>query len=338
MRRKSIRQPKAHESSYNRLDPAFRQRQLIEATGQVIARHGISSVTLQRVAEAANVTAGMVNFHFKSKGALLTATLEALYNDYTGSLTAAVEAADGPAAGLCAVARQHFMAPFMTLEKIAVWYAFWGETHARQGYQRVCAQADRFLSDLVAGLMTELRPAQAEAELIRALATGFIGLIGFLNQEMLVDPAGADTRTLLETCRTYLSFAFPGHHFDLSAPLPEKAPDHAPDNSSAPQLSAERLAACTPISPDWIAATLRDVDQNLERGQTLQEVCARQRLDIRMINFLRLKYQGMSSDQIRYVIGLETRNRQLTETLASRALQSPRPDIEAAAAESLAEA
>jgi len=307
MRRKTSRQTKQVESSYSRLEPAFRQRQLIDATTQVIARFGISSVTLQRVAEAADVTAGMVNFHFKSKDALLKATLEALVDDYTENLSSAVEMAVGPVAGLGAIIDQHFSASSVALDKIAVWYAFWGETHVRHGYQQISARADRFLSELVVGLMRQLQPGSPDATLIRAISAGFIGLIGSLSQEIMIDPAGTDRTEAIEICNAYLAFAFPGHRFNM--PAPEASPT---------RLRADQLAANTPISADWIAATLRDIDLHLARGLVLQDICLRQRLDLKMINFLRLKYQGMSSDQIRYVMGLENRNRQLTEALASR--------------------
>ncbi|MET1026961.1 MAG: TetR family transcriptional regulator [Dongiaceae bacterium] len=309
MRRKTSRQTKQAESSYSRLEPAFRQRQLIEATTQVIARFGISSVTLQRVAEAADVTAGMVNFHFKSKDALLKATLEALVDDYTENLSSAVEAADGPVARLGAIIDQHFAAASMTLDKIAVWYAFWGETHVRQGYQQTCSRADRFLSELVVGLMQQLQPGSPDATLLRAIAAGFIGLIGALSHDIMIDPAGPDRAEAIEICHAYLAFAFPGHRFSM--PSPDVPPT---------RLRADQLAANTPVSADWVAATLRDIDLNLARGLALQDICLRQRLDLKMVNFLRQKYHGMSSDQIRYVMGLENRNRQLTEALAGRLL------------------
>jgi hypothetical protein len=203
----------------------------------------------------------------------------------------------------------------MTQEKIAVWYAFWGETQARLGYQQICARADRFLSDLVGGLVRQLQPPPADAEVTRAISTGFIGLINILNQEMMINPGGIDAASLLGTCRSYLRFAFPDHRFDLPT---------ATSTGAAVQAPMDQLAGCTPISPDWIATTLRDIDLNLARGLALQDICIKQRLDLKMINFLRLKYQGMSSDQIRYVIGLEAQLRQLTEALAGQAMEARR--------------
>jgi hypothetical protein len=72
------------------------------------------------------------------------------------------------------------------------------------------------------------------------------------------------------------------------------------------------------MSPDWIIATLRDIDLNLARGLALQDICRRQHLDLKMIDSLRRKFHGMSAAQIRYVMMLENRNLKLMDALADQ--------------------
>ena len=55
---------------------ARRRGQLIQATIESIARHGLSGTTMARVAQAAGLSTGIVNFYFQTKDALLLATLE----------------------------------------------------------------------------------------------------------------------------------------------------------------------------------------------------------------------------------------------------------------------
>ena len=55
-----------------------RRRQLIVATVSVIYRDGLSRLTLAKVAATAGLSAGIVNFYFKSKEQLLLDTLNAL--------------------------------------------------------------------------------------------------------------------------------------------------------------------------------------------------------------------------------------------------------------------
>ena len=57
---------------------ARRRRELIEATIASIARNGLSGTTIAKVAEIANLSAGIVSFYFRTKEALLLATLEHL--------------------------------------------------------------------------------------------------------------------------------------------------------------------------------------------------------------------------------------------------------------------
>jgi len=59
-----------------------RRSQLIAAAIAAIAEHGLSNVTLAKVAAGAGLTAASVNFHFTSKEALLLAILRQLAEDF----------------------------------------------------------------------------------------------------------------------------------------------------------------------------------------------------------------------------------------------------------------
>jgi AcrR family transcriptional regulator len=303
------------EAGHSRLDQASRQRQLIEATMQVIAQYGISGMTLQRVADAADITAGMVNFHFKSKEALLTATLESLIQEYASELSVATAAATGPAEALVTIIDRHFTSPIMTPERTALWYAYWGETQARLGYQQMCAQADRFLWRLVHEQMMQLHPVEIDPTLARGITAAFIGLIAVLVQELMLQPAESDRHSAIQTSLTFLRRLFPDRTFTLRHDHQAAEPDEI---TTAP--------AITERSADWIVATLREIDLNLDRGISLSDICTRHRFDPKMIATLRRKFRGMSIEQVRYVLALEARNLKLTEILADRMLQAQGAD------------
>ena len=59
-----------------------RRRELIEATITSIARHGLSKITIAKVAKIAGLSTGIVNFYFHSKQALLLATLETVDREF----------------------------------------------------------------------------------------------------------------------------------------------------------------------------------------------------------------------------------------------------------------
>ena len=59
-----------------------RRVQLIEATIGCLARTGFSDLTIAEVAATAKLSTGIVNFYFKSKDALLAATLQHMSDEY----------------------------------------------------------------------------------------------------------------------------------------------------------------------------------------------------------------------------------------------------------------
>jgi AcrR family transcriptional regulator len=70
-----------------------RRVQLIEATIDSIAKRGFAKTTLADVAREAKLSQGIVNFYFKSKKALLIATLRHMVDEYESFATAAMRRA-----------------------------------------------------------------------------------------------------------------------------------------------------------------------------------------------------------------------------------------------------
>ena len=73
-----------------------RRRQLIVATVSVIYRDGLSRLTLAKVAATAGLSAGIVNFYFKSKEQLLLDTLNALALEYETAVSKALDGEMSP--------------------------------------------------------------------------------------------------------------------------------------------------------------------------------------------------------------------------------------------------
>ncbi len=200
-----------------------RQRQLIEATIAAIGRYGYAKLTLNHVASLAGLSPGIVNFHFRSKEQLLAATLEYLVEEY--------EAGGGPAAapGESAAAKIHAMIEFefdpgvSSLEKVAVWYAFWAEAQVNPSHrERVSRLEARYFEqtrDLFQRLIEEGGYAGLSAD---AVGYGFNAMLdGFLN-DLMIDPASFDREEAKRICRLFLSGLFP-RHFAGPAPVGPQA-------------------------------------------------------------------------------------------------------------------
>ena len=134
-----------------------RRGQLIAATMKCIARKGMSSTSIGDVAKEAGLSQGIVNLHFESKDNLLTETLRHLADDYKTRFNKALESSGPDAAGrLLAVMQLDLRPGVIDRQKIAVWFAFWGEVKSRPTYRRICNEQDRYYDEVVATLCAEI--------------------------------------------------------------------------------------------------------------------------------------------------------------------------------------
>ena len=122
-----------------------RRRQLIDATMKCIARKGMGSTTLGDVAREAGLSQGIVNLHFESKDNLLKETLRTLANEYREQFDRTLESSGPrPAEALLALVEMDLKPELCDRQKLAIWFAFWGEVKSRPTYRRICDQYDRY--------------------------------------------------------------------------------------------------------------------------------------------------------------------------------------------------
>ena len=205
---------------------ATRQRQLIDATVECIAEHGLSSLTLAQVAQQAGVSIGLINLHFQSKERLLEQTLQNLSDEYKAAWQQALhESGDDPAAQLTAMVELDFSKPISDIKRLAVWFAFWGETKVRPTYRKLCAGRDneytRILTEITESLLVTNGNAgvtpQTVAETLSALTDGlWLGL--------LLHPRQMSRKRAKQVCTEYLIGIFPGFPSDIAEYSNETSP------------------------------------------------------------------------------------------------------------------
>jgi TetR/AcrR family transcriptional repressor of bet genes len=121
-----------------------RREQLIEATIAAIAQRGLSRMTISDVAEIADVSHGLLIFHFESKDRLLAETLRFMSEEHRQIWEDALrQAPPSPAARLDALIQAEFNAENQSPERLAAWCAFWGEAPNRPLYLEQCGSNDR---------------------------------------------------------------------------------------------------------------------------------------------------------------------------------------------------
>jgi TetR/AcrR family transcriptional regulator, transcriptional repressor of bet genes len=185
----------------------IRREQLIVATIDCIARKGFSELTLAEVAETAKLSAGIVNFYFKSKDALLNATLTHMVGEYRRTWRANVDAAPpSPAAKITAMLESDFQRLVANRKTVTVWYAFWGETRWRPDFMAVCQELTREFQSVAADLF-----AQLDVQDPMLIAKGFSAMSDGLWLDMLINPKETDRDVARRVVRRFLHGLFPQH-------------------------------------------------------------------------------------------------------------------------------
>ena len=190
-----------------------RRNQLITATIKCIARKGLSAVTMADITTEAGLSLGLVNLHFQSKERLLVETLRHISDEYRCGLDKIFhDSKKTTAEKITAHIQYDFSRKIVDRNKLAVWFAFWGETKSRPTYLSICADyiADiaNNLTQLFAQLKTEGNYDNVDPELTcicyTALADG-------LWLDLLVTPKGLKPKQAYNVAMHYLATQFPQH-------------------------------------------------------------------------------------------------------------------------------
>ena len=194
---------------------ATRQRQrLIDACISALHIYGPSRTTVAKVVAIAKLSPGIVRFYFKSKGAMLVASLRFLATEFEQQVLEPVgNLRHSPVLALQKMVELYLDPGVASTRKVSVWYAFWGEATARQEYLEICGQKDERFADLVRELIGRMIEESRRPHLdTDAIALGLIGVLEMLWQgfafqaERDIDRLAARRR-----CMAYLSSVFPGH-------------------------------------------------------------------------------------------------------------------------------
>ena len=188
-----------------------RRRQLIEATIDGIARTGFAELKIADVAAAAGLSVGIVNFYFKSKDALLIATLKHLVEDYGQAMQATLaRAGKSAAAQIDAMIEADFARAQASRKQVTVWYAFWGETRWRPEFLKLCADlSTSFQHSTMASFQALIVEGGYQGLDAGLIARGFNAMIDGLWLDMLLNPEQTDRETAKASVRAFLTGLFP---------------------------------------------------------------------------------------------------------------------------------
>jgi len=190
-----------------------RQEQLIQATIRSVASRGLSDTTMARVSSEAGLSQGIINLHFQSKDRLLVETLRYIADEYRQTWKKAlVGAGDSPAQQLSALVAVDFRLPVCDRNKLAIWFAFWGETKSRPTYRRICAERDRDYRNELVQVCEALIDEGAYTDLdAGAVAAGLSAMTSGLWLDMLTSPRSMSRQDAKMICMRFLATTFDRH-------------------------------------------------------------------------------------------------------------------------------
>ena len=190
-----------------------RRRQLIDATMNCIARKGLGNTSIGDVAKEAGLSQGIVNLHFQSKDNLLTETLRTLANEYRDQFERTLEqSGPDPADALLALMRMDLQPKLLDGQKLAIWFAFWGEVKSRPTYRKICDEYDRYYDSVVERLCADLIEEGGYTNVTAAAATeALTSMTNGLWLSCLVSPQEFNRDVAMHAIMSYLSNVFPRH-------------------------------------------------------------------------------------------------------------------------------
>ena len=195
-----------------------RQLQLIQATIRSVARNGLSDTTMATVSKEAGLSQGIINLHFQSKDRLLVETLRFIADEYRIAWEKAVEGAGlSPAEQLAALVAVDFKQPVCDRNKLAVWFAFWGESKSRPTYRKICALRDMAYRNEMVQLCEQLiEEGRYEGLNADSVAAGLSAMTSGLWLDLLTSPRSMTREQARQICMSYLATAFT-RHFSTSS-------------------------------------------------------------------------------------------------------------------------
>lgn len=191
-----------------------RRQQLILATIKCISRKGIGSITLGDVAQEAGLSQGIVNLHFNSKENLLNETLRYLAEEYKAQFDATLAKAGPDAADkLLALMEMDLKPTVCDRQKLAVWFAFWGEVKSVPTYRKICEAYDSGYDEAIDGLCRTIIEEGGYRHVTSQIVTDALSsMTDGLWLSYLVSPRGFDRDAAMDAVYSYLRAVFPEHY------------------------------------------------------------------------------------------------------------------------------
>lgn len=220
MNQEQIKSDKISPKKPRTASKEVRRQQLINATIDSIAKHGIAGTTVTTVTKAAGLSMGLANFHFATKQNLFEETLRFLAEEHHNHWKVSYEKANlTPVDKLRAIVAAHFHSKICNRKKIAVWYSFFGDAKARASYRKLADEIDTERRDITAELCIQIIKDGGYDNVDPVnIAYTLEGLYDGLWLNILMYPEEFSRSDMTLRIENYLSLVFPRHFKNSTNP------------------------------------------------------------------------------------------------------------------------
>ena len=138
--------------------------QILEAAAAVIVREGMSGASLRSVAREADVSLGLLSYHFDDKRSLIVAAFQLVTDRLFAASLDTLEGISDPDDRVRAYIRNAFTPEFLTPDYLAIRLALWAISRSDELIAEAESKHERRYTNTLASLIGEARPAVSKRE------------------------------------------------------------------------------------------------------------------------------------------------------------------------------
>jgi len=190
---------------------AWNRQKIIDATIDVITKHGIAGTTIAKVVKLADVSMGLVNVHFNNKDSLLVEVLEHMAGQYQSHWRNRLDAAgSNPVSRLGVLILANFDSQVLNLKNLGVWFAFRAQARVTPQYITLVGSRDYAQMQETVDLFTELNQQTGQSHDPESLALALTAMLDGLWTDYFLYPKEFDREKSLKSVFLFLDAMYPG--------------------------------------------------------------------------------------------------------------------------------
>jgi TetR/AcrR family transcriptional regulator, transcriptional repressor of bet genes len=190
----------------------FRRETLIEATIQIVAKHGIENATFAKICEAAGVSRGLPGHYFRDKDDLICQAYQHLLDLHVTHTTSAVRTAKGSASDrLKAFVQACLPTDSSTRHYRTAYLAFWTLSMGHRKMLKITNDSYRVLYESVATLFRDAAEESSVSLDPHEETVALIGLIDGMWLDISIGASGITQKSAVGTISRHIDRILTSH-------------------------------------------------------------------------------------------------------------------------------